>query len=494
MVRMVLTLVTVVVSSIAQETKIDPQVSQAIRGGRSTGVILLGKRQLFEGPKGLPNFCVQNKAAKRTELRPKTIARLKAISKIDQVKLRKELKLPKEAEGLWLVNGIATTLSPEDILMASKSKNVKYIYPSGPIPRGGMSGQVSEVLSKSKRKAFSVKGKKIPWNLKALGADKVWSELKITGRGAVVAMFDSGVNYRHADLRDNIWINPGEEANNGKDDDGNGLVDDYYGFNFRTMQPEVIALGPRQHGTLTSGIVAGDGAGGAVTGLAPEAKLMPLIGWGGPYAAARVHEYALEMGADVMNMSFSIPNLGHTRGLWRLMSEHATAAGLVLVSGAGNFQREPKPVQLRIPEGIPCVIAAGGVDRDMKIPGFVSLGPVEWGSVRFYGDYPMPKGLIKPDVCGFPNGGYPLLSSQNKGYMDPKIRIRGNSFSGPHVAGTVALMFSANQDLTAWRIKEILESTAKDLGPKGKDNDTGYGLLNSLAAVKAALAEKKKTQ
>jgi len=55
-------------------------------------------------------------------------------------------------------------------------------------------------------------------------------------------------------------------------------------------------------------------------------------------------------------------------------------------------------------------------------------------------------------------------------------------------------MFSANQDLTAWRIKEILESTAKDLGPKGKDNDTGYGLLNALAAVKAALAEKKKTK
>ena len=155
---MILALVAVVVSSIAQETKIDPQVSQAIRGGRSTGVILLGKRQLFEDLKGFPNFCMQNKTAKRTELRPKTIARLKAISKVDQVKLRKELKLPKGAEGLWLVNGIATTLSPEAIRMASKSKNVKYIYPSGPIPRGGISGQVSEVLPKSKRKAFSAKG------------------------------------------------------------------------------------------------------------------------------------------------------------------------------------------------------------------------------------------------------------------------------------------------------------------------------------------------
>ena len=49
----------------AQETKIDPKVSQAIRGGRSTGVILLGKRQLLEGPKGFPEFCAKHKGAKR---------------------------------------------------------------------------------------------------------------------------------------------------------------------------------------------------------------------------------------------------------------------------------------------------------------------------------------------------------------------------------------------------------------------------------------------
>ena len=307
-------------------------------------------------------------------------------------------------------------------------------------------------------------------------------------------MYDAGVDYTHADLKNNIWRNPGEKANNGKDDDGNGWVDDIYGFNFRFGSPEVkpnsVQAGRLQHGTLTSGIVAGDGTGGTITGVAPRAQLMPLLGWGGPYGAARVHEYALENGADVMNMSFSIPNLGHTRGLWRLMSEHATVAGLVLVSGAGNFQRLPKPVQLRIPEGIPCVIAAGGVDRNMKIPNFVSLGPVEWGGVKFYEDHPMPKGLIKPDVSAFPGPNYPVLANK-RGYLDPNNRVRGNSFSGPHVAGTVALMFSANPELTAWRVKEILEITATDLGSKGKDNDTGAGLLNALAAVKAAIAEKK---
>jgi len=476
----------------AQETKIDPKVSQTIRGGRSSGVILLGMRQLLEGPKGFPEFCAKHKDAKRTKLRPKIIAQLKAIAKVEQAKLRAELDLPKEAQGLWLVNGLAATLTPEAIRRAAKSKNVKYIYPAGPIPMGRGRGRVGTVLPKAKREAFTVKGKKIPWNLKAVKADRVWSELKITGRGAVVAMFDSGVNYLHEDLQGNIWRNPGEVPNNGKDDDGNGWVDDLYGFNFRSGTPEVIARGRMQHGTMTSGIVAGDGTGGTVTGVAPEARLMPLMGWGGTYGAARVHEYALENGADAMNMSFSIPNLGPTRGLWRLMSEQATAAGLVLVSGAGNFQRLPKPVQLRVPEGIPCVIAAGGVDRNLKVPSFVSLGPVEWGSVKFYKDHPMPKGLIKPDVCGFPGAGYPVLAGANKGYIDPNLRIRGNSFSGPHVAGTVALMFSANSDLPAWRVKEILEATAKDLGPKGKDNDTGAGLVNSFAAVKAALMTKQK--
>lgn len=492
MTRIVMTWLAGVLLVGAQDSKIDPNVARAIRGGRATAVILLGTRQLLEGAKGYPEFCKKHKDAKRTVLRPKIITELKTIAKAEQAKLRAELALPKEAQGLWLVNGIATTLTPEAIRLAAKSKNVKYIYPAGPIPMGRGRGRVSTVLPKAKREEFSTKGKKIPWNLKAVKADRVWSELKITGRGAVVAMYDAGVNYLHEDLRGNIWRNPGEVANNGKDDDGNGWVDDIYGFNFRSGTPEVIARGRMQHGTMTSGIVAGDGTGGTVTGVAPEAKLMPLMGWGGTYGAARVHEYALENGADAMNMSFSIPNLGHSRGLWRLMSEHATAAGLVLVSGAGNFQRLPKPVQLRIPEGIPCVIAAGGVDRNMKIPRFVSLGPVEWRSVKFYEDHPMPKGLTKPDVSGFPGPNYPVLAGANKGYIDPNRRIAGNSFSGPHVAGTVALMLSANPDLPTWRVKEILEATATDLGPKGKDNDTGAGMLNALAAVKAAISAKVK--
>ena len=177
-----------------------------------------------------------------------------------------------------------------------------------------------------------------------------------------------------------------------------------------------------------------------------------------------------------------------------MMSDHAVCAGLVLVSGAGNFSRLPVPVQIRIPEGIPSVICAGGVDREMNIPKFCSQGPVEWESVKFFEDYPMEKGgLIKPDVCGFPGPGYlVVLSGKNHGYIeDPDNGPRGNSFSSPHVSGVVALMLSANPELTAWRVKEILEETATDLGEPGKDPKTGAGLANALKAVKKALEEAK---
>ena len=476
----------VLASTAEAAEKIDVAVRRQIAAGRQVGVLVLGQRQLLDGAKAFPRFCEAHKDRPRRELRAEVMKQLKTLAQNEQAKWHEAVPALDKGKKLWLVNGVAATLGAEDIRKVAALDSVRFVFAAGPIPLGGRVGKVAKVLPRQKRQPFSVKGKQVPWNLKAVGADRVWRELKVTGRGVVVAMFDAGVNYQHSDLRNNIWINPGETANNGKDDDGNGLVDDYYGFNFRMMTPAVGARGLQQHGTWTSGIVAGDGSGGTVTGVAPEAQLMVLMAWGGLYAAARAHEYALAMGADVMNMSFSIPNLGEARGVWRLMSEQATAAGLVLVSGAGNFQRLPKPVQLRIPEGIPCVIAAGGVDRNLKVPGFVSLGPVEWASVKMYGDHPMPRGLLKPDVCGFPGAGYPVLGVGGRKYIDPNRSIRGNSFSGPHVAGAAALMLSAAPDLQAWQVKEILEATAKDLGASGKDNNTGAGLLNAFRAVKEA--------
>jgi subtilisin family serine protease len=471
----------------ASDEKIDPRVQESLKRKSSVDVILLGKSQLLEGHSGFLAFCRKNRDRKRSDLRREGIEKLKTIAAEEQEGILDALGNPPGGRRLWLVNAISVRLTSEQIGKASKLPSVKYIYMGRRVLKSGAREKVETVIVREERKPFSPEGKKIPWNLKAIGVDRVWKEW--TGEGIVVAILDSGVRYTHVDLRRNIWINPGEIPNNGKDDDENGHVDDLYGYDFGRNSPRVMARESRQgveHGTVTAGIVAGDGTGGTVTGVAPRAKIMVLKA-GGTFGVALAWQYALENGADIVNMSFSIPGLGALRGFWRLMADQATCLGLVLVSGAGNFQKSEKvPTQIRIPEGIPSVICAGGVNRDMSLPGFVSLGPVEWGSVPFYEDFPLPEGLVKPDACGFPGPGYPLLSSTEKNYLDPNRSIKGNSFSSPHVSGVAALVLSANPELPAWRVKEIIGKTATDLGEEGKDSRTGAGLLNAPRAVEAA--------
>lgn len=209
----------------------------------------------------------------------------------------------------------------------------------------------------------------------------------------------------------------------------------------------------------------------------------------GQVPSLKALEYAIDHGADVANMSYSIPDLGNARGVWRLAADNATAAGLVLVSGAGNFrQSQPVPVQMRIPEGIPSVIGVGGVDSTLVRTSFSSGGPVTWGDVEFYRDHPAPDGLIKPDVAGFPGPGYTVLrSTPTGGYLPADAGLGGNSFSGPQAAGVAALILSVEPELQAWEVKAILESTARELPPAGKDNGTGWGLLDAGAAVRTVL-------
>ncbi len=474
----------------AAAEKIDPQVQQSLRRNNRAFVMILGKTQLLDSPGGFAKFCSKHKDSPRRELRQEVVSQLKAIAAAEQPAILDVIG--EDARGLkqfWLVNAVAAQVTTEDIKKLVDLDEVTYLYAAGRPQTSAPSGQVAHDISDESFVPFDPAGKRVAWNLTEVGADKVWKDLKVTGAGVTVVSFDAGVNYLHEDLKDHIWINKEEIANNGQDDDGNGYIDDLYGYNFSQMTPAVRASGDRQHGTMTTGILVGDGTGGIVTGAAPDAKVMIIRSGSSPLLAITAYEYMIENGADVVNMSFSNPGLGQARGFWRRMAEHATCAGLVQASGAGNFQQTAEiPVQLRVPEDIPCVIAAGGVDRDRQVPRFCSLGPVEWASVQFYGDHPMPDGLTKPDVCGFPGPGYALLASADSGYVDPNNRTRGNSFSGPLAGGTAALMLSANPDLPAWRVKEIMEATATDISPQGKDTRTGAGLINAFEAVKAAQA------
>ena len=471
--------------------KVSPRLRHLLSDYPAYPTIVLGKTQLFNSSDEFAGFQKENAARPRSALRAETMARFKEISS-EQGTILQALGNPKNAVRLWIVNGIGVTLTRAGAEKAAALDDVAYIYADRATPQIEFDGgSVAEVIRPDGSKEFPAQGGKPAAYLEGIRADRVWKELGVYGEGAVVALYDSGANYRHPDLRNRLWTNPDEEANNGKDDDGNGLVDDLYGFNFAAGTPRVLAGEKQGHGTWTGGIIAGDGAGGRITGVAPRSRLMLLVGPGSFCNMARVVEYALEEGADVLNMSFSWPNLGQERGLIRRMMDHAVAAGLVPVSGAGNFgsgggNPAPKPVQLRIPEGIPSVVAAGGVAANGTPPPFASQGPVEWAEIRFYEDFPLPEGLTKPDVSAFPGPGYALLDHRGEGYIAPNRRIGGNSFSGAMVSGVAALMLSAAPELPAWRVKEILEETATPLGGPGKNNRTGAGLVNALEAVRSA--------
>lgn len=485
--------------------KVDPPLQRVLASGESARVIVLLRTQLFAPVGGLEQFAAAHTSDDRRTLRQTVVATLKANAARDQAKVLRALGRPRADRSLWILNAMSMELTAAEIRTVSAMDDVLFVYAGGE-RLASPAAKAPPILLLPPTGApapFSSQGKRVAWNVAHLNAPRVWNELGNTGSGAVVAVLDNGANYAHQDLRTHLWRNTREVPDNGVDDDGNGWIDDVYGYDFGSMSPSVRDTSSgRQHGTMTSGIVAGDGTGGIVTGVAPRASVMLLKLTGGnvdaggnrPIAAALAYEYAIENGADILSMSFSLPELGNLRGYWRMMSDHAVAAGLVLVGGAGNFRvTQPIPVQHQSPKDVPSVISVGGIDTTRTLVSFSSMGPAEWSTVALYGDYPMPKGIIKPDLVAFPGEGYPVLSVTDSGYIDTNvIRIRGNSFSGPQVAGIAAMMLTERPGMSVWRLREILESTAHDLGAPGKDNMFGHGLVDAYAAVMKARAEPKR--
>ncbi len=472
-----------------------------MRAGRTSRVIVLGKTQLFAPVGGLAQFEKTHAADDRRTLRRQVVVSLKRNASSEQTRILRALGRTQPDRALWIINAMSLELTASEIRRASGLDDVLFLYAGGePIVASRPRAQPILVIPEQRAPAFSVTGKRVAWNVAHLQAPRVWLEFGITGSGAVVAVLDNGANYAHQDLRSHLWRNLREIPNNGVDDDANGWIDDVYGYDVGATSANVRDTSTgRQHGTMTSGITVGDGTGGTVTGVAPRASLMLLKMTGGnvdeggnrPIAAALAYQYAIENGADILSMSFSLPNLGNLRGYWRMMSDHAVAAGLLLVGGAGNFRvTQPIPVQHQSPKDVPSVISVGGIDTLGALVSFSSMGPAEWTSVALYGDYPMPAGLIKPDLVAYPGEGFPVLSITDSGYIDTdKVRIRGNSFAGPQVAGIAALMLSDRPALSVWRVREIMERTARDLGAPGKDNMFGFGLVDAYAAVKMAREE-----
>ena len=142
------------------------------------------------------------------------------------------------------------------------------------------------------------------WYLDAIHAPEAWD--LATGEGQVIAIIDTGVDWDHPDLDDNIWTNPDEIPDNGQDDDGNGYTDDIRGWDWinNNNNPD----DDNSHGTHVAGIAAAESNSSGIVGVAFDSKIIPLkvlqsSGRGNTYDLIKGIEYAISAEADVINMS-----------------------------------------------------------------------------------------------------------------------------------------------------------------------------------------------
>jgi len=298
------------------------------------------------------------------------------------------------------------------------------------------------------------------WGRDLIKAPEVWAQ-GITGNNVIVAVIDSGVDYNHPDLIGNIWtnskeigldINGRDQATNGIDDDGNGYVDDARGWDF--VGNDNDPMDDNSHGTHISGIIAAKQDGIGITGVAPDAKIMPLKILDAEGAGKTEDElsailYAVENGAKVINLSLG----GATLENDELQAiRFAESRGVVVVSAAGNDAgpRPDYPARLATEVGI----AAGSVNRNSK---FSSFSNRAGANLINY--------LVAP-------GGEGENQNQNNIYSTvplsfPGIPYRyyaGTSMATPHISGVVALMQQANPNFTAPEIEKILTETANISG------------------------------
>ena len=506
----------------AEEAKLDAGLDAA---DRSHPIFVRMKNQLFPRGGAYEAFSRQPDHGGRQALRRRVLQTLKdkngkswaSIAPLVQ-KLASDGSL-RSVQRYWIVNGFAGEATAAACRALAAEDEVAFVYrqpvPYAPLHRRPLRARADLEQQHRVHRAvmaawrddsddrLKLEGTAIPWNLKRIGADTAWKAEGATGRGVVVAVLDSGLMLAPG-LLGALWRNP-QETLDGRDEDGNGYVDDIFGYNFAAGSGYVLGDGRIiTHGSTCAGIIAGRPLNRKrlITGVAPRAQVMVLRGSGD----LRAYQYLADNGADVLSMSYMWVgvNLGHYRGLYRLAHEHLAAAGVVAVGGAGNFaagpKRQPPGRQIALPKDIPCVIAVAGILENGSRSPSSSQGPCVWKGVKFYDDYPADAPLAKPDVTacfgGFPVWGrtlstrhpqlrYKLLSDEGNGralISGPQ----GNSYAGPHAAGVAALILSANPDLHPWQVKDLMEATARDLGPAGRDPQFGAGLLDAAAAVRAA--------
>ena len=275
------------------------------------------------------------------------------------------------------------------------------------------------------------------WALDMLAASKTWNVS--TGTGVTVAVLDSGVQAAHPDLTGAVAAGADFSG-----EGGDGRTD------------------ARGHGTHVAGIVAaarGNGIGTA--GFSSDARILPvqviasngvgMLSW-----AAQGIIWATDQGADVINMSFGSSS-GHS--VLDAAVDYAHRRGVTLVAASGN----DGGARALWPAAHPDVISVGATTSSDQVASFSNRDPN--------------LDLVAPGA-----------SITSTCVVSTWCRMTGTSMAAPYASAAVAAVQAARPDLGPDGIRSLLRQTAVDLGSRGHDAASGYGRINVLAALEAALS------
>ncbi len=321
-------------------------------------------------------------------------------------------------------------------------------------------------------------------------APEAW-KIRNTSEEITVAIIDTGIDYNHQDLDDNIWINSNEIPNNNLDDDDNGYVDDYYGWDFYSSDNNPMDY--MGHGTHVAGIVGAEGNNDiGVAGITWDVQLMPLKVFSDnenedPYFKDKdvinAIEYATNNGADIINLSLGWLSNYNWEEYKQYSSEeyvayksalnYAASNGVVIVSALGNEESDTETYS-----SLPA-------DFSVEIPGMISVAAINnKGDLSNFSNYGNLATIAAPGGQVGEDNTQNILSTLQGDKYD---YLGGTSMSSPIVAGAAALLLAQDPTLTPSQVKELLldqSSQLKDLEdkiPGGKYLNIYESLLYSIS-------------
>jgi len=308
------------------------------------------------------------------------------------------------------------------------------------------------------------------WNLDQVGATDAWSFAQ-GSEDVVVAVIDTGLEQSHPDLRENLWVNPGEIPDNGKDDDGNGFVDDVRGWDFVNDDP--VTEDTANHGTHVSGTVGARGDNGrGIQGVNWRVGLLPLKAGAALGLSTRAINEALRYVADLREDGVNIVATNNSYGSQSsntvtrdLITRHQDL-GILFVAAAGN----------------------DGVDNDDEANRFFPASYPHDNVISVanstQGDLLNASSNFGAATVDLAAPGSAVYSTVVFGGFDYNT---GTSMASPLVAGAAALLASREPDLDWREIKARLLDNARPVPALNGRTLTG-GRLDLFAALRPDLA------